>query len=65
MAGVMISFGFWYTQHYYQAVVMAAFSVILGWPFVALVFVPMGNSPLSRSLSLPLVSRHIPWVNCA
>lgn len=42
MYGVLLAFGAWYSGYHFRAVVAAAFGVILGWPFVAVAFLPMG-----------------------
>src|SRR5262245_21270639 len=48
MYGVMLTFGTWFGGHPKVAVFAGAFTVILGWPFVALMFVPIGLELLFR-----------------
>lgn len=41
MYGVMLSFGAWYRNRHSDAITLAALSVILGWPFVIMIYVPL------------------------
>jgi alpha-1,2-mannosyltransferase len=49
MYGVLLSFGFWLSGSYFLAVFSACFAVIMGWPFVAVVFVPLGLDLLLKA----------------
>jgi len=42
MYGVLLGYGLWFSGRRKAAVFAGAFSVIMGWPFVGLLFVPLG-----------------------
>ncbi|KAL6061390.1 mannosyltransferase [Balamuthia mandrillaris] len=42
MYGVLLCFGWWFQRRHTLAVFAGALAVLLGWPFVALLFVPVG-----------------------
>ena len=42
MYGILLAFGAWFSGYHFRAVVASGFGVILGWPFVAVAFLPMG-----------------------
>jgi hypothetical protein len=46
---VLLSFGFWLSGNYFLAVFSACFAVIMGWPFVAVVFIPLGLDLLLKA----------------
>jgi hypothetical protein len=46
---VLLSFGFWLAGSYFLAVFSACFAVIMGWPFVAVVFIPLGLDLLLKA----------------
>ena len=44
----MLSFSFWYRGRTFAAMMCGAAAVLFGWPFVALVFVPVGIDAIAR-----------------
>lgn len=42
MYGVLLGYGLWFSGRRKAAVFAGAFSVIMGWPFVGLLFIPLG-----------------------
>ena len=48
MYSVLLAFGAWFSGYHFRSVVAAAFGVVLGWPFVAVVFLPMGLDVLMQ-----------------
>jgi len=42
MYSILLSFGFWFSANYFWAVFSTGLGIILGWPFVAVMFIPLG-----------------------
>ena len=58
MYGILLAFGAWFSGYHFRAVVASGFGVILGWPFVAVAFLPMGldiflqHGPIKVSIAI-------------